>query len=218
MLSLQTNSTLSQDITYVKAIQNIARDLITYAYYTTYNNGGVNQFFELVPPTYRILYDNAIKAALRNGGNFDELMAQSVLGTNIEPDQFGALNVLNILDTLCKNFWKDENIVPTYTRRQKNSSVYSPIGEFVVKKIDSGNTLDNLKNIPICLALPIASQSDFRGANTPYIKIEYGKNNKKTFLFKKVGTQYKVNYDKETGKETRYPFKNVYMITNKLSL
>ena len=218
LLSLQTNSTLSQDITYVKAIQNIARDLITYAYYTTYNNGGVNQFFELVPPTYRILYDNAIKAALRNGGNFDELMAQSVLGTNIESDQFGALNVLNILDTLCKNFWKDENIVPTYTRRQKNSSVYSPIGEFVVKKIDSGNTLDNLKNIPICLALPIASQSDFRGANTPYIKIEYGKNNKKTFLFKKVGTQYKVNYDKETGKETRYPFKNVYMITNKLSL
>lgn len=84
--------------------------------------------------------------------------------------------------------------------------------------IDSGNTLDNLRNIPICLALPIASQSDFRGANTPYIKIEYGKNNKKIFLFKKVGTQYKVNYDKETGKETRYPFKNVYMITNKLSL
>lgn len=218
LLSLQTNSTLSQDITYVKAIQNIARDLITYAYYTTYNNGGVNQFFELVPPTYRILYDNAIKAALRNGGNFDELIAQSVLGTNIESDQFGALNVLNILDTLCKNFWKDENIVPTYTRRQKNTSVYSPIGEFVVKKIDSGNTLDNLKNIPISLALPIASQSDFRGANTPYIKIEYGKNNKKIFLFKKVGTQYKVNYDKETGKETRYPFKNVYMITNKLSL
>ena len=218
LLSLQTSSTLSQDITYVKAIQNIARDLITYAYYTTYNNGGVNQFFELVPPTYRILYDNAMKVALRNGSNSDEVMAQSVLGTDIESDQFGALNVLNILDTLCKNFWKDENIVPTYTRRQKSSSVYSPVGEFIVKMIDRGNTLDNLRNIPIALALPIASESDFRGANTPYIKIEYGKNNKKIFLFKKVGTQYKVNYDKETGKETRYPFKNVYMITNKLSL
>lgn len=218
LLSLQTSSTNEQDVNCVKAIQALANDLITYSYYTTFNNGGVNQFFDLVPPTYRRLYDNSIKTALMNGGNNDELMAQSVLGDNIMPDKFGALNVLRILDSLCKNFWKDPQIVPTYKRLQKSTSLYAQTGEVKIKTIPSTERLDGLINIPIAIALPVTSTSEFKGATAPYITMEYGKTNKRTFLFKKIGTQYLVKVDPKTEKETRSVFKNVYMITNKLSL
>lgn len=218
LLNLQTSSTNEQDIQYVKAIQNLAKDLVLYAYYTTYNNGGVNQFFELVPPVYRRTYDTAIKKALSNANYNNDEMASVILHNSAVKDQFGAVNVLNILDVLCKNFWKNENIVPTYTRRQKSTSVFSAGGEVTIKTIERGNQLDGLRGIPIALALPALPNDGFNGVTAPYIKIQYGGKDGKIFLFKKIGVQYKVKKNQKTGKETRSVFKTVYEITNKLGL
>lgn len=217
LLDLQTSSTNEQDVQYVKAIQNLAKDLVLYAYYTTYNNGGVNQFFELVPPVYRRTYDTAIKKALSHASYNNDEMASVVLQNSAQKDQFGAVNVLNILDVLCKNFWKNENIVPTYTKRQKSTSVFSPAGEVTIKAIERGNQLNGLRQIPIALALPALPNDGYAGVTAPYIKIQYGRDGE-TFLFKKIGVQYKVKKNEKTGKETRSVFKTVYEITNKLGL
>ena len=145
-------------------------------------------------------------------------MASVILHNSAQKDQFGAVSVLNILDVLCKNFWKNENIVPTYTRRQKSTSVFSPAGEVTIKAIERGNQLNGLRQIPISLALPALPNDGYAGVTAPYIKIQYGGRDGEMFLFKKIGVQYKVKKNEKTGKETRSVFKTVYEITNKLGL
>lgn len=220
LLSIGTTSTQQEDVNFVKAIRELAKDLVFYAYYTTYNNGGVNQFFELVPPKYRKNYDDSIKSAITKSSLNNKLIAQTVLKNNAEIDDFGAFDVLNILDVLCKNFWKDEKIVPTYTRMKKNQNWFSDKGEFVVEKVPKDCSLEGLYNIPIVIALPANSNNDnAKCTNKPYIKIQYGKaENRKTFLFQKIGVQNVIRKDQKTEKETSYPFKYVYKLTNKLGL
>lgn len=192
-----------------------------YSYYTTYNNGGVNQFFDLVPPMYRLGYDEALKKALQNAGNSDIELGKAILGNDGNTDTYGAFNVTELLDVICKNFWYDDAIVPeVILAENKNKGQETKILTRMTPKDIHDVTplreigfqaIDKKTGVKACFSVPgsIASRA--------YVKVKYGKgDNRKAYLYKKIAVQYAVM--KTKNGETRRPVKNVYLITNKLGL
>ena len=59
-------------------VRKLARDLCIYGYYTSYNQNSRNNFVELIPPAYRIQYDNALAQALASR----DLMNNSIMNDN----------------------------------------------------------------------------------------------------------------------------------------
>ena len=155
-------------------VADIARDLVFYAYYSSYDQNVVNSFFDLVPPQYRKQYDNALSTALKllNSSNAED----NKQGCNIIYDN---ADIDKIIDVICRNYWYDDNIVPRYfpkTDENENKfvnsrPVYGPprvygstygFPQYVVMK-DDDNTVKK---------------------NT-YFKIRIGKD---TLLYRRIGT------------------------------
>lgn len=85
----------------VDYIRELAQDIVFYAYYSSYDQNTANSFFDLVPYEYRQQYDKALTKYLNS--------------TNSQSEEFIEKKGLSsmIMDTMCRNFWYDEQLVPT---------------------------------------------------------------------------------------------------------
>lgn len=211
LLSLQTDSQSEQDVRAVSQIRQLAQDLVFYSYYTTYNNGGVNQFFDIVPPAYRFQYDDAISRSLNNASNSDIELAQSVLNNNGETTNYGSVDTTEVLDAVCKNFWWDDDVVKPMVITKTDTVTNTPNNNFAIRCPSIFDQIYGLRSVNLGYAIKHSP------LNKPYIKIEKGPAyNRKTFLYQKVGEQVLFTQTKDGVKQT--VIKDVYFITNKLGL
>lgn len=121
LLELSTN--ISEDADFVNSIRELAQDLVLYAYYTTYNNSAVNQIFDTVPVKYRKVYDDGLAYVLKSFWlNKDSDFMASILGSSIDTENSdnmteGQVYTYDITKFIARNFWWNNNIVPSYVRR-----------------------------------------------------------------------------------------------------
>ena len=97
-------------------VRKLARDIVLYSYYTTYDTQSVNCITDLIPPTFRSQYDRAITRAVRQS---DGVKLKDTLNTffgmtdiNSIIDEAG-LSVL-YYDIVARNYWYDDDIVRRY--------------------------------------------------------------------------------------------------------
>ena len=92
--------------------------MVKYAYYTSYDERGVNAFFNLVPIQYKIDngYVSNIKEALdqfKNGGDISGYSSIAQTGDDPQSMSFPSIRL-----TIARNMWDDPNIVPKYNNRK----------------------------------------------------------------------------------------------------
>lgn len=90
-------------------VRQLARDIIIYGYYTSYDTSSRNNVFGLVPETYRSLYDAAITDMIKASNRENQM---KLLLPPIEVDQSVENMGEYYTDILCRNYWFDDNIVP----------------------------------------------------------------------------------------------------------
>lgn len=172
-------------------VQKIAKNVVLYAYYSTYDQNGANSFFELVPLEFRKQYDDALAKGL-----YDPHVI------------FDALhNGNDVKNILARNFWWNDMIVPEwiaykskYSANQTIHSYADYIGPTVKIKTNLGKQ-----------AVPSFYLTNRQNAN--FFKIIRGD---QTILYQKVGV-IKASYN-TGGKNPKIVQKNVYMPTPKAGL
>lgn len=94
-------------------IREFAEKLVKYAYYTSYDQRGVNSFFHLVPMDYKrkIGYVDAIKDALKLFKEDDASVAYDAISE--AGDNAAQLYFPSVYVSIARNMWQDESIVPT---------------------------------------------------------------------------------------------------------
>lgn len=65
LLNMSTTSDSPEMQKLAKRIRELAKDIVLYAYYSSYNNNDVNSFFDSIPLHYRFRYDNALRNVLK---------------------------------------------------------------------------------------------------------------------------------------------------------
>lgn len=132
LLELTTTSTDPFDQGMVESIRNLAKDLILYSYYTTYNNNSANMFFDVVPVEYRNQYDSAISKMLHNYRiQKNKEYVEYILGGN----QYGeGYNGAYFTELIIRNMWYRDEII-------------SPFGD--ISPITSKGLTYNSKNEPV---------------------------------------------------------------------
>ena len=103
-------------------VREFAEDLVKYAYYTSYDERGVNAFFHLVPIQYKIDngYVSNIKEVLdqfKNGGDISGYSSIAQTGDDPQSMSFPSIRL-----TIARNMWDDPNIVPKYNINLKPNS------------------------------------------------------------------------------------------------
>lgn len=103
-------------------VREFAEDLVKYAYYTSYDERGVNAFFHLVPIQYKIDngYVSNIKEVLeqfKNGGDVSGYSSIAQTGDDPQSMSFPSIRL-----TIARNMWDDPNIVPKYNINLKPNS------------------------------------------------------------------------------------------------
>lgn len=100
-------------------IRRMARDLALYSYYSQYNINSPYSFFDLVPKEYREQYDKALALGVQSQDGFG-----AIVSANENESLDYSLECKNLLDSMCRNFYTDDNIVPLYEIKQdkKNKS------------------------------------------------------------------------------------------------
>ena len=111
---------------YARAIINVVRefaeDLVKYAYYTSYDERGVNAFFHLVPIQYKIDngYVSNIKEVLgqfKDGGDISGYSSIAQIGDDPQSMSFPSIKL-----TIARNMWDDPTIVPKHILDLKPNS------------------------------------------------------------------------------------------------
>lgn len=207
LLELSTNS--QEDREMVEDIRNLAKDLILYAYYTTYNNSSVNQFFDLIPAKYRKGYDQALSTILKDFWLNDDIdyigsILGDVSGDLYEPGTNNQmLQVYDMSKLIARNFWWDSNIVGRYTnasnRKANKTALQYPSSEQIIHKAKVGNRL-----IATAFATPNTDAS--------FITIEYGK---EIYLYQKIGEQVLMPANPDRPSQR---YKTVYQLIPKLGI
>ena len=207
LLELSTNSQEDREI--VEDIRNLAKDLILYAYYTTYNNSSVNQFFDLIPAKYRKGYDQALSTILKDFWLNDDVdyigsILGDVSGDLYEPGTNNQmLQVYDMSKLIARNFWWDSNIVGRYTnasnRKANKTALQYPSSEQIIHKAKVGNRL-----IATTFATPNTDAS--------FITIEYGK---EIYLYQKIGEQVLMPANPDRPSQR---YKTVYQLIPKLGI
>ena len=90
-------------------VRQLARDIIIYGYYVSYDTAGRNNVFGLVPEAYRALYDAAITDMIKASDR--ESQVKLMMSPVIE-DQSKENMGEYYADVLCRNYWFDDKIVP----------------------------------------------------------------------------------------------------------
>jgi hypothetical protein len=122
LLNMSTTSDNPKMQELAERIRELAKDIVLYSYYSSYNNNGVNTFFDLTPLRYRFRYDNALRNVLKQywTQNEYEYMASilSVYDGNLQNQLNDLYNVHEITKMIARNFWYDDNVVPRYNVRR----------------------------------------------------------------------------------------------------
>ena len=188
-------------------VRDLARDIVIYGYYTSYDTAGRNNVFSLVPELYRSLYDSAITGMIKSSNRaHQEELLRNPLTTHQNMKQLGSYYA----DVLCRNYWFDDNIVPSVYENNHRNEFKMSSGGFMEFRPD--NFLWKDKNSGARFYGLIVTRNF--GANEPdFVKIT-----KKgvSVLYKKVGHII----GREVGKEdVRNRGKAaIYMATQKAGL
>ena len=176
-------SSLHQLLTHKnERVRRLFRDIIFYDYYSTYNSNSVHSIFDITPVQFKQQYIQSVSDAI-NDGNLNQYIYEDSSNINIE----------EYIDSICRNFWFNDSIVPEYS--MTNQAFAST---FLYSEKYTLPTLMNGGRVPGAI---ITS----KGGNNAYIKIKL-KNN--TYIYKKIGSIYK------NEKESH----SVYAITPKLGI
>ena len=208
--NISTTSEEKKDKDMVLAIRRLLDDLLFYSYYSTYNNGGVNQFFDLSPVDLIQQYISGVSKAVKQYGPGS--MVDFIIKDNSGRGQLGELNLKFILDLIFKNYWNNKDIVKEY-EKIKDMKEGRTIGKDIYvndRRIDTYVVLQhnniNGQFIESVYALP--SQRNPQ----PYITIRHGK---ELWLYQMTGVVVrKVKKVDESIKIV--PVKYIYRVTNKL--
>lgn len=175
-------------------IRKLARDLAWYAYYSEYDQNVKDSFFDLVPMSYRIQYDSALKYALARGGQYLDAAitpnAQYVMNYEGDLVQNPGRAALYI-DVISRNYWYDDNIVPPINVGKGGGSIANQWGTiYYAPSVLRGN--GGNKKFYGCI-LTTNQMND-----KPYVKMVKGNH---AVLYKQVGCIRKTWVNKKTGKQ-----------------
>mgnify|MGYP000799283425 FL=1 len=94
-------------------IRDFANNLVKYAYFSTYDNSGVNNFFNLVPVRWKIQhgYTREFRNALLNFGDTNSI-AGSMISEPIDDPKSGYYS--SLATTIARNMWNNREIVKPY--------------------------------------------------------------------------------------------------------
>ena len=183
-------------------VQKLAQDLVFYAYYSSYDQNGINSFFDLVPSEYRAQYDNALSHSihLMNKDNSD--MQDSLTKLYLlqrKGDQVDRAS--NIIDIISRNYWYNDNIVKTYYINESDSVLLDPYGKDVLG-LPVISTYNGNKAFPSFITTSNIDNS--------YIKIKSGR---EYMLYKCIGVIIKSK--QEEGETKHIGDISVYSAVNK---
>lgn len=158
----------------VDEVRKLARDLVFYSYYSTYDQNGPQSFFNLVPAYYRQQYDRALKDALmKNNKDLNNILLPTD-GRSVSED---------FIDIICRNYWYDDNIVPVKNVKESKSSMS-----------DGGSTITLVKANDVQKSLAGFKKQVHRKVDgliigqyigsSPYIKVQRGRD---YYLYKRIG-------------------------------
>lgn len=192
LLNMSTTSDNPKMQELAERIRELAKDIILYSYYSSYNNNGVNTFFDLTPLRYRFRYDNALRNVLKQywTQNEYEYMASilSVYNGNLQNQLNDLYNVHEITKMIARNFWYDDNIVPRYNvRRFVNNIVTVDLsGKQVLNRqgaesLNSEQLLLGTQAAPYVVSVPSSYSNDAQ-----FIKM-YNPSTKNYYLYERIG-------------------------------
>ena len=187
----------------MEIIRRLARDIAIYSYYSGYNTNSAYSFFDLVPIEYRKQYDEAIKEGVNN---FSSSTAAQVGVENGIQDY--KQNCKPLIDTICRNFYSDDKIVPLFEfPKQSSMDITGYKGTFAGRNVRSKRAKD-----------VVVSWFATTGNNKPYLKVE---TNGETFLYRKVGFYLK-HEGKDIKQDDNGEFSGIkwytYVLTEKLGI
>lgn len=197
-----------------QSVRRLARDLAFYAYYSTYDQNTYNSFFDLVPVTYRMQYDDALSRTLhmKNRGRNELLIGSQYLGNGSlkEHSFFDLITSSDIntarqfVDLIARNYWYNNDIVPIQKFNKFQNSFLKP------GSIKFGNYND--RNAKQSFPGAIVSTN----ISGPYFKIVQ---NGVTYLYRKVGdmTRKVPGKNKDWVNDKNGQF-GVYVVTQKLGI
>lgn len=95
-------------------IREFADNLATYAYFSTYDNSAVNNFFNLVPVSWKIKngYTQTFRNALEDFGDVNSTTAGNMVAEPIDDPKTGYYP--SISTTIARNMWYNKEIVKPY--------------------------------------------------------------------------------------------------------
>lgn len=218
LLNMSTTSDDPKMQELAERIRELAKDIILYSYYSSYNNNDVNAFFDLTPLRYRFRYDNALRNVLKQywTQNEYEYMASilSVYNGNLQNQLNDLYNVHEITKMIARNFWYDDNIVPRYNvRRFVNNIITVDLsGKQVLNRqgaesLNSEQLLLGTQAAPYVISIPSNYSNDAQ-----FIKM-YNPSTQNYYLYERIG-----DVRADNGDGNGPIMKNVYQIIPKLGV
>ena len=180
---LVLQSALYQLLTHSNSyVRRLFRDIVFYDYYSTYNNDSFSSIFDLVPIQFKMQYIQSITDSMKSEDLIGRISENS---SKINPDEY--------IDTICRNYWYNDKIVPVYSLTQQ-AFTQTKLGaeKYLLPSYVSGN------RVPGAI---ITS----KGGNHPYFKVYVGN---KYYLYKKIGSVMKDNSS----------YRDIYIISPKLGI
>ena len=143
-------------------VRRLFRDIVFYDYYSTYNSNSISSIFDIVPIQFKQQYIQSITESLRSED----------LSRRVSEDS-NQLNIDDYLDQICRNFWYDDKIVPTYSITKSRFNSPKVGSEAYLKPVMLGG--EKVAGVIITA----------KSGNHPYIKVNYGK---EVYIYKKSGS------------------------------
>lgn len=168
------------------SIRKFADKLGLYSYLTSFDNRGVDSFFDVITTTWKKSkgYPDAIKAAI-NIMNDDTLQGMHFFGFDTERIQNG--NYSQIFTEIARNASRNEKLVPTYELSQYD------------RRLNLVQFRDGSRPLPA---------SFISSTNKPFVKVLIRVTNPNDFIiYQKVASTYQVDANGDEIKNTR---KSVY--------
>lgn len=168
------------------SIREFADKLGLYAYLTSFDNRGVDSFFDVITTAWKKSkgYPDAIKAAI-NIMNDDTLQGMHFFGFDAERIQNG--NYSQIFTEIARNASRNEKLVPTYELNQYD------------RKLNLVQFRDGSRPLPATFV---------SSTNKPFVKVLIRVTNPNDFIiYQKVASTYQVDANGDEIKNTR---KSVY--------
>lgn len=187
-------------------VRELAKDLVYFAYFSSYDQNTPGSFFDLVPLQYRAQYDLSIKEGfehLSDASNEDiERSAKVMLNA---PSSMQGIN--KVKDILARNFWYNDDIVQPYSYYDQEADEQS--SSIFLKK--TGETILGYYYDPAARwSFPSAVISNKRVLeNKEYFKLQH---NGVSYVYKRIGRIYDV--DPESNKQPFY----IYAVIPKAGL